>query len=74
MAGDDSVHVRQALTYVIPTATIVDFYTESHYTPMDVVREFYGEDAVAEVYEQRTYCVIERSTGSGSSASYSMPC
>ena len=27
MAGDDSTHIRQVLTYVIPTATIIDFYT-----------------------------------------------
>ena len=46
MAGVDSAHIRQALTYVIATATIVEFYTESDYTPIDVVREFYGEDAV----------------------------
>ena len=53
MAGDDSTHIRQALTYVIPAATIIDFYTESDSTPTDVVRQFYGEDTVAEVYEQR---------------------
>ena len=45
--------------------TIIDFYKEGDTTPIDVVREFYGEDTVAEVYEQRAFCVTGRSTGSG---------
>ena len=68
MAGDDSTHIRQALTYVIPAATIIDFYTESDSTPIDAVREFYGEDTVAELRKSMsrgTSCVTGRSSGSG---------
>eukprot|EP00439_Symbiodinium_sp_Y106_P029276 s4707_g3.t1 len=51
MAGDDSVHVRQALTYVIPTATIVDFYTESDYTPSTLQFRFVQHALLARRYE-----------------------
>ena len=47
---EDVALIRQELTYVLPSALIIDFYSDQDTIPIEVIREFYGEDTVDETF------------------------